>query len=158
MDQRKRNLGVVVRLEHGLDGRADGHVLSRIADQIAEHADAAGLRQLQHRLVQRKALTAKTDPDVAAVANPQGGGDATEQRQRLRLHRDLQAAKRGHHTLTIFSGASNLGRSRLSARYRSSIDRTGSTTFTSGPSTSFVRKSRSRRCPTAINRIVMTSL
>src|SRR5215475_1026078 len=40
------NLGVVVRLEHGLDGRADPDELARIAEEIAEHADVTRLQQL----------------------------------------------------------------------------------------------------------------
>src|SRR5262245_18685432 len=42
----ERNFGVVVRLEHGFDGRADLHELARVAEEIAQHADVAGVRQL----------------------------------------------------------------------------------------------------------------
>src|SRR4029434_2081812 len=43
--ERERNLGVVMWLEHRGHRRADSHELTRIADQVAEHADAPGLRQ-----------------------------------------------------------------------------------------------------------------
>src|SRR5215831_6796886 len=46
MHESEGNLGVVVRLEHGFDGRADPDELTRIAEEIAEHADLARLRQL----------------------------------------------------------------------------------------------------------------
>src|SRR5262245_23102598 len=42
----ERDLGVGVRLEHGFDGRADPHELARIAEEIPQHADVAGPRQL----------------------------------------------------------------------------------------------------------------
>ena len=44
--QRERGRRVVVRLEHGLHGRADRHRLLGIAEKIADHPDAARVRQL----------------------------------------------------------------------------------------------------------------
>src|SRR5215469_6433481 len=46
MHESEGNLGVVVRLEHGFDGSADPDELTRIAEEIAEHADATRVRQL----------------------------------------------------------------------------------------------------------------
>src|SRR5262245_15451779 len=46
MHESKGNLGVVVRLEHGLDGGADPDELARVAKEIAEHADVPGPGQL----------------------------------------------------------------------------------------------------------------
>src|SRR5215510_15131257 len=46
MHESEGNLGVVVRLEHGLDGRADPDELTRVAKEIAEHADVPGPGQL----------------------------------------------------------------------------------------------------------------
>src|SRR5262249_44084694 len=53
-------IGVVVMFEHGLDRSANPDGLARIAQEIAQHAHAAGVRQLDH------------DDDVGARV-PEGG-------------------------------------------------------------------------------------
>src|SRR5215831_19975702 len=46
MHEGEGDLGEVVRLEHGFHRRADPDELTRVAEEIAEHADIAGAGQL----------------------------------------------------------------------------------------------------------------
>ena len=46
MDQSKGWSGFIVRLEHGLDLGIDTNLLTRIADQVAQHSDASSVGQL----------------------------------------------------------------------------------------------------------------